>query len=84
MLYQVNLIQKISIDDMLDDPVNVQVSIDVHKTRKDPYRLPGHYNIQGFFIPSSAILGSLAVAQTLTSSLEHVASLRPSYLSSAG
>lgn len=40
--YRVNLTQKISIDTILDELLNVQASIHVHKKTKDRYRLPGY------------------------------------------
>lgn len=40
--YRVNLTQKISIDSILDELLNVQASIHVHKRTKDKYRVPGY------------------------------------------
>lgn len=40
--YRVNLTQKISIDEILDELLNVQASIHVHKKTKDRYRVPGY------------------------------------------
>jgi len=42
--YRVNLTQKISIDTILDELLNVQASIHVHKKTKDRYKLPGHFS----------------------------------------
>ena len=42
--YRVNLTQKISIDEILDELLNVQASIHVHKKTKDKYRLPGYFS----------------------------------------
>ena len=42
--YRVNLTQKISIDTILDELLNVQASIHIHKKTKDRYRLPGHFS----------------------------------------
>ena len=42
--YRVNLTQKISIDTILDELMNVQASIYVHKRTKDRYRVPGSYS----------------------------------------
>lgn len=42
--YRVNLTQKISIDTILDELLNVQASIYVHKKTKDRYRVPGNYS----------------------------------------
>lgn len=39
--YRVNLMQKISIDTILDELLNVQSSIYMHKKTKDLYRVPG-------------------------------------------
>lgn len=39
--YQINLTQKISIDTILDELMNVQASIYIHKKTKDRYRVPG-------------------------------------------
>lgn len=43
MQYRVNLVQKVSIDTLLDELLNVQASIHVHKKTKDRYRLPGYF-----------------------------------------
>jgi transposase len=40
--YRVNLTQKISIDEILDELLNVQASIHMHKRTKDRYRVPGY------------------------------------------
>jgi transposase len=40
--YRVNLTQKISIDSILDELLNVQASIHVHKKTNDKYRVPGY------------------------------------------
>lgn len=42
--YRINLTQKISIDTILDELLNVQASIYVHKKTKDHYRVPGSYS----------------------------------------
>lgn len=42
--YRVNLTQKISIDTILDELMNVEASIYVHKRTKDRYRVPGCYS----------------------------------------
>ena len=42
--YRVNLTQKISINEILDELLNVQASIHVHKKTKDKYRLPGYFS----------------------------------------
>lgn len=42
--YRVNLTQKISIDNILDELMNVQASIYIHKRTKDRYRVPGSYS----------------------------------------
>lgn len=42
--YRVNLTQKISIDNILDELMNVQASIYIHKKTKDRYRVPGSYS----------------------------------------
>lgn len=42
--YRANLTQKISIEKILDELLNVQASIHVHKKTKDRYRLPGHFS----------------------------------------
>ncbi len=39
--YRINLTQKVSINDILDELLNVQSSIHIHKKTKDRYRLPG-------------------------------------------
>lgn len=39
--YRINLIHKISIDEILDELLNIQASIYVHKDTKDRYRVPG-------------------------------------------
>lgn len=39
--YRVNLTQKISIDTILDELMNVEASIYIHKRTKDRYRVPG-------------------------------------------
>ena len=44
--YRVNLTQKISINTILDELLNVQASIHVHKRTKDRYRLPGYFSKQ--------------------------------------
>lgn len=41
--YRINLTQKISINEILDELLNVQASIHIHKTTKDRYRLPGYF-----------------------------------------
>ncbi|MHA7841288.1 MAG: IS1634 family transposase [Gammaproteobacteria bacterium] len=41
--YQANLTQKISIDTILDELLNVQASIHIHKKTKDRYRVPGYF-----------------------------------------
>jgi transposase len=41
--YRVNLTQKISINEILDELLNVQASIHVHKKTKDRYRVPGYF-----------------------------------------
>jgi transposase len=41
--YRVNLTQKISVNEILDELLNVQASIHVHKKTKDKYRLPGYF-----------------------------------------
>jgi transposase len=41
--YRVNLTQKISIDNILDELMNVQASIHIHKRTKDRYRVPGFF-----------------------------------------
>ncbi|MBS0350732.1 MAG: hypothetical protein JSR33_06035 [Proteobacteria bacterium] len=40
--YRVNLTQKISIETILDELLNVQASIHVHKRTKDRYRIPDY------------------------------------------
>ena len=42
--YRVNLTQKISIDTILDELMNVQASIYKHKRTQDRYRIPGVYS----------------------------------------
>jgi transposase len=42
--YRVNLTQKISIDTILDELMNVEASIYMHKRTKDRYRVPGSYS----------------------------------------
>lgn len=42
--YRVNLTQKISIDTILDELMNVEASIYIHKRTKDRYRVPGSYS----------------------------------------
>lgn len=42
--YRVNLTQKISIDAILDELMNVEASIYVHKKTKDRYRVPGCFS----------------------------------------
>jgi transposase len=42
--YRINLTQKISIDTILDELLNVQASIYAHKKTKDHYRVPGSYS----------------------------------------
>lgn len=42
--YRINLTQKISIDNILDELMNVQSSIYIHKKTKDRYRVPGSYS----------------------------------------
>lgn len=42
--YRVNLTQKISIDTILDELMNVEASIYIHKKTKDRYRVPGSYS----------------------------------------
>lgn len=44
--YRVNLTQKISVNDILDELLNVQASIYVHKKTKDYYRMPGYLSNQ--------------------------------------
>jgi transposase len=41
--YRVNLTQKISVNEILDELLNVQASIHIHKKTKDKYRLPGYF-----------------------------------------
>jgi transposase len=41
--YRVNLTQKISMNEILDELLNVQASIHVHKRTKDRYRVPGSF-----------------------------------------
>ncbi len=40
--YRINLTQKISIDEILNELLNIQASIYVHKKTKDCYRVPGY------------------------------------------
>jgi transposase len=40
--YRVNLTQKISVNEILDELLNVQASIYIHKKTKDKYRVPGY------------------------------------------
>jgi transposase len=40
--YRVNLTQKISVNEILDELLNVQASIHIHKKTKDRYRVPGY------------------------------------------
>lgn len=42
--YRIHLTQKISIDDILEELLNVQASIHVHKKTKDRYRVPGYFS----------------------------------------
>jgi transposase len=42
--YRVNLTQKISIDNILDELMSVQASIYIHKKTKNRYRVPGSYS----------------------------------------
>jgi transposase len=42
--YRVNLTQKVSIDTILDELMNVQASIYIHKRTKDRYRVPSSYS----------------------------------------
>jgi len=42
--YRVNLTQKISIDTILDELMNVEASIYIHKRTQDRYRVPGVYS----------------------------------------
>ena len=42
--YRVNLTQKISIPAILEELMNVQASIHIHKVTKDKYRLPGVFS----------------------------------------
>jgi transposase len=42
--YRVNLTQKISINEILDELLNVQASIHVHKKTRDKYRIPGYFS----------------------------------------
>jgi len=44
--YRVNLTQKISIHEILEELLNVQASIYVHKKTKDRYRVPGYLSNQ--------------------------------------
>ena len=41
--YRVNLTQKISVNEILDELLNVQASIHIHKKTKDKYRIPGYF-----------------------------------------
>jgi transposase len=41
--YRVNLTQKVSVETILDELLNVQASIHIHKRTKDRYRVPGHF-----------------------------------------
>lgn len=43
MQYRINLTQKISVNQILDELLNVQASIHIHKKTKDRYRLPGYF-----------------------------------------
>lgn len=40
--YRINLTQKISVNEILDELLNVQASIHAHKKTKDKYRIPGY------------------------------------------
>jgi hypothetical protein len=42
--YRINLTQKISIDTILDELMNIEASIYIHKKTKDRYRVPGSYS----------------------------------------
>lgn len=42
--YRVNLTQKISVNEILDELLDVQASIHIHKKTKDKYRLPGYFS----------------------------------------
>lgn len=42
--YRVNLTQKISIETILEELLNVQASIHIHKRTQDRYRLPGSFS----------------------------------------
>lgn len=42
--YRVNLTQKLSIDSILEELLDVQASIYIHKKTKDKYRLPGYFS----------------------------------------
>ena len=42
--YQVELRQKVSVETIIDELLNVQSSIHIHKTTKDLYRLPGKFS----------------------------------------
>jgi transposase len=44
--YRVNLTQKISVQAILDELLNVQASIHIHKKTFDRYRLPGYFTHQ--------------------------------------
>jgi transposase len=41
--YRVNLTQKVSVDEILDELLNVQATIFIHKRTKDRYRVPGSF-----------------------------------------
>ena len=40
--YQINLTQKVSVEEILEELMNVQASIYIHKKTNDRYRVPGH------------------------------------------
>ena len=40
--YQINLTQKVSVEEILEELMNVQASIYIHKKTHDRYRVPGH------------------------------------------
>ena len=42
--YRVHLTQKISVETILDELLNVQASIHIHKHTKDRYRVPGYFS----------------------------------------
>jgi hypothetical protein len=42
--YQINLTKKISVNSILDELLNVQASIYIHKKTKDRYRIPGYFS----------------------------------------